>query len=381
MEEKKKSKPKSKQPQSSPPLTVDQMLRLENVVKHKTPPKELQSLKSSNSFAFPTAASDLKLERIIHKIDRGEGIAAWNISEQKVIRGLPIREFVRLRRDGGAVESPTLPLPPPEPPEWADLIYHPTMSPGLVRPMMRRINGRRVRPLYLFTGNRQAILPTGYPLQCIGKIFAWTDPYSFVPSWRATGVLVSRNTVLTASHAVPWNANPAMIQFIPAYFNGSSTLGPNVYSYVDAASTYLEEGEDIPRPALDFAVLRLSDPLGDSLGWFGTRTYSDGWNDSNYWTLVGYAGDIAGGEQPSSQGGISFHDDDEDDDAMELETDNGDATPGDSGGPFFAFWDDGPYIVGVLSGQEEEFFYQDNNVAAAGAAMVNLVRWAQNNWA
>lgn len=192
---------------------------------------------------------------------------------------------------------------------------------------------------------------------------------------------MSRNTVLTASHAVPWNANPAMIQFIPAYFNGSSTLGPNVYSYVDAASTYLEEGEDIPRPALDFAVLRLSDPLGDSLGWFGTRTYSDGWNDSNYWTLVGYAGDIAGGEQPSSQGGISFHDDDEDDDAMELETDNGDATPGDSGGPFFAFWDDGPYIVGVLSGQEEEFFYQDNNVAAAGSAMVNLVRWAQNNWA
>lgn len=144
MEEKKKSKSKFKQPQSSPPLTVDQMLRLENVVKHKTPPKELQSLKSSNSFAFPTAASDLKLEKIIHKIDRGEGIAAWNISEQKVIRGLPIREFVRLRRDGVAVESPTLPLPPPEPPEWADLIYHPTMSSGLVRPMMRRINGRRV---------------------------------------------------------------------------------------------------------------------------------------------------------------------------------------------------------------------------------------------
>jgi hypothetical protein len=70
---------------------------------------------------------------------------------------------------------------------------------------------------------------------------------------------------------------------------------------------------------------------------------------------------------------------------MELETNNGDASPGDSGGPFFAFWDDGfPYIVGVVSGQEQEYQFpfseEYNNVAAAGAAMVAFVAWARANW-
>jgi hypothetical protein len=386
MEEKKKFK--RKQPKSQPPLTADQVFRLENVMKHETPPKELQSLKSSNSFAFP-AANDFKLENIVHKVDLGKGMRGWNISGgQKVIRGLPVREFVHLSQKELKVALPTLPLPPPSPPEWADLIYHPKMSPGIIRPTMRRINGKRVRPLFTFgNDDRQPFFPSGYPLQCVGKIFAWNDPYSFVPSWFGTGALVGPSTVLTASHVVPWDANPAMIQFIPAYFNGASTLGPNVYSFVDgAAATYQEPSPNVAYAAWDFAVLRLHDPLGDWLGWFGGKSYDDGWNDGNYWTLVGYPKAIAYGEQPSFQGGISFHDDDEDGDAMELETQNGDSSPGDSGGPMFAFWDDGiPYIVGVLSSEEEEPFlwpvsWEDNNIASAGAAMIDLVLWARSNW-
>ncbi|MBV8071330.1 MAG: hypothetical protein JO270_15585 [Acidobacteriaceae bacterium] len=54
-------------------------------------------------------------------------------------------------------------------------------------------------------------------------------------------MLVSHSTVLTASHAVPWEANPAMIQFVPAYYNGTSTVGPNMYSYVEAAAAYYNE--------------------------------------------------------------------------------------------------------------------------------------------
>ena len=90
----------------------------------------------------------------------------------------------------------------------------------------------------------------------------------------------------------------------------------------------------------------------------------------------------------AGQSGISFHDDDEDSndfgDAMELETQDGDSSPGDSGGPYFAFWTDGPYVVGVDVGGEEEYSFrfstEDNNIASAGPAMVQLVQWARDNW-
>jgi hypothetical protein len=182
-----------------------------------------------------------------------------------------------------------------------------------------------------------------------------------------------------------------MMQFTPAYFNGVSTIGLTVTSFVNGASAY-DQGSP-PAPAFDFAVLRLEDRVGDSLGYFGVKSYSDSWNDHNYWTLVGYPGLVMGGQQPSFQLGISFHDDDEDSndfgDAMELETQNGESTGGDSGGPYFAFWNDGPYVVGVDVGGEAEFvfnpfaswpFEDDNNVASAGPALVQLVRWARDNW-
>src|SRR5581483_2725073 len=86
-----------------------------------------------------------------------------------------------------------------------------------------------------------------------------------------------------------------------------------------------------------------------------------------------------------------FHDFDESDDtsegvhALELETDNGDSSHGDSGGPFFRMVEaiekkqsgtlvahEGPMIVGVTSGSE--IGGVDSNVIAAGGnAMVALV--------
>lgn len=387
----------------SSPLTVDQMLKLDNVLKKRPLPEALRMLKSSNSFTIPNAASKFDLEKSIHTLHLRNGNKAWHIDGQyEVIRGLPIQEFISQKSSKGTeVQSPTLPLPPPEPPEWSDLIYHPKMLPRGIRPRMRRKSGKMLHPHGYIWGSdvRQPYFPSGYPWQCIGRLEVYDNPYSFVPSMVGTGALVGPNTVLTASHVVPWNANPAMIQFIPAYFDGVSTLGYNVSSYISAASSY-DQGSP-PAPAFDFAVLQLQDRLGDSLGWFGTRSYYDGWNDQNFWTLAGYgspvvgvgAGAVVTAERPSWQSGISFHDDDEDSNdfgnAMELETQNGDSTPGDSGGPYFAFWDDGPYIVGVDVGGEAEFifnpfapwpFEDDNNVASAGPALVQLVEWARENW-
>jgi hypothetical protein len=58
----------------------------------------------------------------------------------------------------------------------------------------------------------------------------------------------------------------------------------------------------------------------------------------------------------------------------------------DSGGPFFGFWNDGPYAVGTTRGGESitgtPFGWgdEDNNIEAGGSALVNLVLWAQANW-
>src|SRR5690348_6771594 len=115
-----------KEPKSPPPLSLNEVLRLDNVVKHNPPPKELQSLKSSNSFTLPDVASDVNLKHILHKVKLQNGMSAWHIDgKQKVFRGLPVQEFIRQKRLDVKTASPTLPLPPPSLPDWADQIYHP----------------------------------------------------------------------------------------------------------------------------------------------------------------------------------------------------------------------------------------------------------------
>lgn len=376
---------------SPPPLGPDDLLRLDNVVKHRPVPIALAALAANSTVTVTGAASDLDLRNALRKVRSQTGTSTWALDgDFMVIRGEPFMARHRLR-PGEVAASPTLPLPPPSRPDWADLIYHPKLAPRTRETLMRRKNGRRLRPYFVWGQDvRQPFYPQGYPWQCIGSLLVYANPYSFVPSWTATGALVGPNIVLTAAHAVPWSADPAMIQFIPASYQGVSTLGAAVSSFVTDASTYDESLSDLTSsPAFDFAVLRLQDRLGDDLGYFGAKPYDDGWNDGNYWTLVGYPGAIANGQEPSFQMGISFHDDDEDSndhgDAMELETQDGDASPGDSGGPMFGVWDDGPYIVAVLVGAETEYFFfpfstEDNNVASAGPTLTQLIQWARANW-
>jgi hypothetical protein len=130
-------------------------------------------------------------------------------------------------------------------------------------------------------------------------------------------------------------------------------------------------------------VLRLYTPLGNSYGYFGAKTYDSDWEGGNYWTLAGYPAAVASANRPSRQMWFPIVDDDSDGDADELEY-YADSTPGDSGGPVFGFWSGLPYAVGTVSGGEKETFLwwtiEDDNAAAGGSAMVDLIRWARTNW-
>ena len=154
--------------------------------------------------------------------------------------------------------------------------------------------------------------------------------------------------VLTAGHVVPWASRNWAMLFVPAYWDGVSVYGSGASSWVSDCRGW-NTNQHVA--AHDMAVLRLYTPLGSSLGWLGTKTYHDSWQGGPYWVLCGYPGAIAGGNRPYYQLGIPVLDDDEDGSTMEIEH-QGDATGDDSCGPFFGFWNDGPYSIGTVSGGE-----------------------------
>jgi hypothetical protein len=67
----------------------------------------------------------------------------------------------------------------------------------------------------------------------------------------------------------------------------------------------------------------------------------------------------------------------------ELETENCDLNHGNSGGPIFAWWNNGtdPRLIGVVSSQEtEDSPPRNDNVFASGDGFVNLCAWGRTNW-
>jgi hypothetical protein len=78
-----------------------------------------------------------------------------------------------------------------------------------------------------------------------------------------------------------------MMLFVPSYYDGSSLLGFGGQSYVSDARgwdvSYISRLPD----AHDMAVLRLYDPLGDWLGYFGSKPYSNSWTGQPYWNITG----------------------------------------------------------------------------------------------
>jgi V8-like Glu-specific endopeptidase len=232
-------------------------------------------------------------------------------------------------------------------PDWSHQLYQPRLIPRAAAPSLRRFNGRKVRPLYIFgPDDRQVFQDASYPWHCCGKLYN-SDGF------MGSAAVVSGNTIVTAGHMVPWNSINAgswWMRFVPDYFDGQSLIGSGVESYI-------------------------SDING----------YSSSWENDNYWTVVGYPGDVAAGERPSWQGSISIHDDDGDSNGgQELESQTADLNHGDSGGPIFGWWSGDPRVIGVVSGEEEEYQFpfstEQNNVFSSGSGFTNLIAWARSNW-
>lgn len=267
-------------------------------------------------------------------------------------------------------------------PDWMPATYYPRTLPDRGSPRrLRRFNGGSVRPTYIFgPDDRNAYMDAAWPWGLVGKVFT-------SGGWVGSAALIGPRLIATAGHVVPWGDESWWMRFVPAFYNGASLHGVGVESYVSDARGYSVSG----RPAgYDWAVCRLYQPLGNWLGYFGYNGYSSSWEDDPYWTILGYPTAVASGQRPSWQGSVSSFDSDSDSNGgLEIETE-ADITGGNSGGPMFGWWNGDPRLIGVVSGEEEDWspgFWpwewggvERGNVIAGGSGFTNLMAWGRTNW-
>ena len=264
-------------------------------------------------------------------------------------------------------------------PDWAPLVYHPKLSARRRPRLLRGADGRKVIPLdnqsFIYGSDDRAVFyPSGYPWHCIGKVDVFPSATAESPTTWGSGVLIGDRVVLTAGHVPPVNPPSGQwkMRFTAGLYNGSPVDGPGAVSYVSDFNGYLGGVS-----GTDYAVLRLYEPLGADLGYFGWKNYDSAWNGGQYWWLAGYPFDIAADQSPSYQNGIPVLDVAANQGGLELEH-HGDTASGDSGGPFWGFWSDGfPYVVGTVSGHESR---PDYNICAGGDPLSNLLNWARATW-
>jgi len=322
----------------------------------------------------------------------------WELATREPITaGLPITRIERLEPEPLARARGALREISPYRPPWQPLVHQPKRA-LIEKPVrtLRRRNGAKVEPLTVFNhDDREIFLPVGYPWHCIGKLSVTT---ASGVRWNGTGSLVGKSTVITAEHVVPWGdwGRGATILFQPGYFSPGLRMllgyGPAIGSWVTEAWGYVNAQKD-GRLGIDLATLRLERPMGEWLGNLGAKVYDDDWEDDPRWTLVGYPAVVGvsstpsgltsttiDGEFPTWQSGISVEDDDTDGSGLELET-YADATPGNSGGPLFGYWEKGPYAIGVMSSEERASTFSDGiNIVAGGNAMLALIHRALSLW-
>ncbi len=216
---------------------------------------------------------------------------------------------------------------------------------------------------------RRLFNDTAYPWSTIGRVDT--------AGGAASGVMIGPRHMLTCSHVMVWGSgsNAGWVRFRPSYFDGNAPFGEawatNWYAYKKVTGPTINRSEG----RQDYVVLVLDRRMGDITGWMGSRTYSDSWDGNNYWRHIGYPGDLAAGQRPSYEADISLDGSFWDKQSHQRIWHRGDVWPGQSGGPFFAWWsgESFPRVVAVQSGQNS-----NENSASGGSRMVDLIIRARN---
>lgn len=217
--------------------------------------------------------------------------------------------------------------------------------------------------------DRYTFSDTSFPWCTMGRV-------DTAGGW-ASGALVGPRHLLTCSHAMVWGSGntAGWVRFRPSYFDGNAPFG-------DAWATRWYAFRKVTGPTIDaaearedYVVLVLDRRIGDTCGWIGSRTYSESWDGGTYWRHIGYPGDLAGGQRPSYERDIAL--DGRNTSTHRAVWHRGDVWPGQSGGPFFAWWagEAWPRVVCVQSWENNQ-----RNGASGGSRLVDLIIRARNEF-
>lgn len=253
-------------------------------------------------------------------------------------------------------------------PEWCSSSVRPRRA--MPQPQAKRTlwhHGAEMEPLFIWNpDDRKPYNDTTYPWGCVCKVLTATG--------SGSGVIVGPRHVLTASHVIDWSSAAGTVEVHragPAVSAITAIEAVWYYTKVTGSTVGYSEVDE------DYAVIITADRIGDLFGWLGTRTYNSSWDDEDYWWNIGYPGDVANQDWPIFQPWKALDEDEWDWGPARSMTTTADTWKGQSGSPLFGFWDDGPYVVSVVSAHGTFFLSGDENWCAGGSYLTKLVRHAR----
>ncbi|HMF92392.1 MAG TPA: hypothetical protein VKL40_17230 [Candidatus Angelobacter sp.] len=350
---------------------------LSNQVKEKPPSKPLESAESRHTLFVPATG---KVELVGGtKTAASQGvqikIANFKPGEHVFPPSVPVKGFETLgnkspklaqalHSDGFLPGHLALrPQPHALPKELERAPRFAALGPGI--PRKRGFQATTIFP----PDNRRVFRDTSYPWSTCGRVDS--------PLGQGSGTMVGPRHLLTVSHIIQWNSDgtAGWVRFRPAFFDGSAPFGE-----AWATTTYFKYKVNGPtidfiEGMYDYVCIVLDHPIGNLTGWMGSRGYTDGWDGGNYWSHVGYPGDLTGGNRPTFQGGIALDGYWWEFDSHEAMSHQADVWPGQSGGSFFGWWsgESFPRVVATQSSQNSS----ENN-ASGGQDLVDLIIRARN---
>lgn len=126
---------------------------------------------------------------------------------------------------------------------------------------------------------------SAFPARIVGQIISNGDGI-------CTGTLIGPKHVITAAHCIYSQSEEKFYQaiyFAPGRINGQRTP----YGVVAATKLYLHKDyiNKVADVGYDYAVIELSEAIGDNIGWAGFKVYEPSSDVQHFTQIIGYPGD------------------------------------------------------------------------------------------